>query len=77
MTTSLEGALPRPALLIENFITNDNRLLSYAEVAQRMGVSIHTVRGWVHQRRIPFLKAGKSVRFMWADVLQWLQKNGA
>ena len=63
--------------IFDNHIAINDRLLSYAEVAQRMGVSIHTVRGWVHQRRIPFLKAGKSVRFMWADVLQWLQKNGA
>jgi excisionase family DNA binding protein len=42
-----------------------------------MGVSIHTVRGWVYQRKIPYLKAGKIVRFIWADVLQWLHKKGA
>ena len=55
----------------------ENRLLSYAEVAHRIGVSIHTVRGWVYKRQIPYLKAGKVVRFIWADVMQWLQRQGA
>ncbi len=77
MTTSSIGALPQPGQTIFENLIGDDRLLSYAEVARRMGVSIHTVRGWVYQRKIPFLKAGKSVRFIWADVLQWLQKNGA
>lgn len=61
---------------IEARVKGDDRLLGYQEIAQRMGVSIHTVRGWVYQRKIPYLKAGKSVRFIWADVLLWLQKNG-
>jgi len=55
---------------------DDDRLLDYAEIAHRMNVSIHTVRGWVYQRKIPYLKAGKSVRFIWADVLRWLQTSG-
>jgi excisionase family DNA binding protein len=63
--------------LCDNSIAISDRLLSYADVAERMGVSIHTVRGWVYQRKIPYLKAGKIVRFIWADVMQWLQTNGA
>jgi len=66
---------PKKGALFENLI-GDDRLLSCAEVAERMGVSIHTVRGWVHRRKIPFLKAGKAVRFIWADVLRWLHSNG-
>lgn len=63
--------------IFDNHIAINDRLLSYAEVAQRIGVSIHTVRGWVYQRKIPYLKAGKVVRFIWGDVLRWLQRKGA
>jgi excisionase family DNA binding protein len=71
------SAIGPSSALCDNSIAINDRLLSYADVAERMGVSIHTVRGWVYQRKIPYLKAGKIVRFIWADVLQWLHKKGA
>jgi len=77
VTSTCGGAamLTSNTALFDSLIEKD-RLLSYREIADRIGVSIHTVRGWVYKRQIPFLKAGKSVRFLWADVLSWLQKNG-
>jgi len=76
MQPSNDRAVARDVQLIENSKADSDRLLTYSEVAHRMNVSVHTVRGWVYQRRIPHLKAGRSVRFVWAHVLQWLQSNG-
>ena len=62
-------------LLFDNCIAKQDpdRLLNCAEVAYLLHVSVYTIRGWVFDRKIPHLKAGKSVRFVWADVLRWAQ----
>lgn len=38
-------------------------LLSTRELAARWGLSQHTLRQWVSQRRIPFYKLGRLVKF--------------
>ena len=63
--------------LVDNQIAEGIRLLNCGEISQRLGVSIHTVRGWVFDRKIPHLKVGKLVRFVWADVMRWAQSKGA
>lgn len=39
------------------------KLLNYEQVAEVLGLSPATLRVWVHQKRIPFLKLGRAVRF--------------
>ena len=36
---------------------------STQQLAQRMSVSPRTIQSWMRQKRIPFLKLGKCVRF--------------
>ena len=51
----------------------DNRilekLLTSDELAQTLGVSVHTVRKWRAQEKIPYYKLGRSVRFRASEVL--------
>ena len=39
------------------------RLLNSNELAEYLGVAPQTIRIWVSQKKIPFLKIGSSVRF--------------
>lgn len=47
-------------------------LLDADEVAARLGVNPRFVRRLVEERRIPFCKLGKFVRFRPTDVRAWL-----
>jgi len=58
------------AQFFENQI--ENRYLTSAELAARLGLSIHTIRAWRKQRRITPTKFGRSVRWLWDDVIQEL-----
>ncbi len=42
--------------------TNTARLRSLTQAAERLGVSVRTVRGWIYRRTIPYVKVGRSVR---------------
>lgn len=48
-------------------------LLDVAQVAERLCVTTRFVRRLVDERRIPFCKLGKFVRFDPADVDEWVQ----
>jgi len=53
----------------------EGNMLNVIEVAQRFNVSIATVRKWVLQRRIPFVKVGSLVRFRLEDI-EKIEKEG-
>jgi excisionase family DNA binding protein len=44
-------------------------LLNKWGVAEKLHVSKRTVDLWMRQKRLPFIKLGKTVRFHWPDVL--------
>lgn len=50
-------------------------LLTVAEVAAQLGVSVHTVYSWVAQRRLPFLKVGRLLRFDARTIEAWLREQ--
>ncbi len=45
-----------------------HKLYSVPEVADFLNISIHTLRAWISQRRIPFIKLGRLVRFRPEDL---------
>lgn len=47
-------------------------LIDVGALAERLGVEVRFVRRLVDERRIPFYKVGKHVRFDSADVAQWI-----
>lgn len=59
--------------LFENQI--ENRYLTSAELAECLGLSIHTVRAWRKFRVITPTKFGRSVRWLLKEVLEQLTKQ--
>lgn len=49
-------------------------LMSIAEVAEVLGVSVRHVRRLVQERRIPFFKWGHLLRFDPDEIEVWLQR---
>jgi len=49
--------------------TMDQELLTVSEAAKLLRVQTSTVRSWVLQRRIPFVKLGRLVRIRQADCM--------
>jgi excisionase family DNA binding protein len=47
------------------------KLLTVAEAAQLLSVKPRTIYAWVAERRIPFHKAGRLLRFDQARLLAW------
>lgn len=52
-----------------------SKLISYSEAAQILTVAEVTLRRWVSERRIPYLKIGRSVRFDIAELEAWIRKH--
>jgi excisionase family DNA binding protein len=51
------------------------RLLNVKEGAEVLNVSEHTLRQWIHQRRVPVVKLGKAVRFDPEDLQKFIEEN--
>ncbi len=51
------------------------RLLNIRQASQLLSVSVSTLYGWVWQRRIPFVKVGRAVRFDAQDLERFIQAN--
>jgi excisionase family DNA binding protein len=51
----------------------DFEMLTIAEVAEMLKISIPSVRRLQQQRQIPFYKVGGSVRFFKSDIAIYLQ----
>ena len=50
-------------------------LIDITAVSQRLGISVNTVYSWVNQRKIPYVKVGRLVRFDVIDIEKWLANN--
>ena len=48
------------------------RLLSIGQLAERLGTTPRHVRRLVAERRVPFVKVGRLVRFDPDDIARWL-----
>jgi excisionase family DNA binding protein len=51
------------------------KLVGVAATATRMGVSPYTLRAWIRQGRIPFVRLGRRVLFDPADVDRFIKAN--
>lgn len=50
-------------------------LLTIREAAEYLAVSVSTLYGWVWQRRIPFIKMGRALRFDPHDLAAFIEAN--
>ena len=55
--------------------TRATELVNVNEAARFLAVSPSTLYGWIWQRRIPFVKVGRAVRFDRADLEQFVSQN--
>ncbi len=45
------------------------------EAAQELGLSVHTVRAWIAQRRIAHIRLGRAVRIPYSEIERLLRDN--
>jgi len=50
-------------------------LLNLKEGARELKLSIHTLRAWIYQGRIPFVRLGRRVLLRREDVEEFVSKN--
>lgn len=50
----------------------EKTLIDVNELSRRLSIPKGTLYNWVYLRRIPFIKAGRSLRFDLSDVIQSL-----
>jgi excisionase family DNA binding protein len=50
-------------------------LLDLKEGAKELRLSIHTLRAWVYQRRIPFVRLGRRVLLRRSDLENLINEN--
>ena len=51
------------------------KLLDISEVSDTIGVQINTLYSWIHQKKIPYIKIGRLVKFKPSDIDEWLKEN--
>ena len=55
---------------------SQSRALTEHEVAQRLGLSVATLRAWRHKRKgLPFVRFGRAVRYLSPDVERFVQAS--
>ena len=59
------------ASVSDNLKVRKRSLWNVAQVAEFLSVSQNTVRDWVYKRKIPFRKAGQSLRFDPEEIERW------
>lgn len=55
--------------------TSGKITLDKFEAAELLGVTPGTLRVWVVNRRVPYVKVGSKVRFLRADLIEWLENR--
>lgn len=68
-------------MIAGNDSKEEDRLLTPEELAKFLNIKKAQVYAWVNESKyikdgIPFLKAGKFLRFSEKAVLKWMQKHG-
>jgi excisionase family DNA binding protein len=59
-------------------LSESDEYVTYPQVAQRLGVCTLTVRKWVETGKFPKpIKLGRSVRWNWRAVQEFLNSRGA
>lgn len=50
-------------------------LMTMDQLAERLGVTRRHVRRLVDERRVPFLRVGRFIRFDPVEIADWLNRN--
>jgi excisionase family DNA binding protein len=58
--------------MTESTLDRIPELMNIDQLAQRLGITVRHVRRLVAERRVPYLKVGKLVRFDSTEIAAWL-----
>jgi len=69
-----------PAIVSENGIvsgqiTKEKQLLDTKQAAQFLGISRNTLYEWIIQKKVPYVKVGRLVKFRSEDLQKWLERR--
>lgn len=53
----------------------DRLLLNIRELADLTGLSVYTLYSWINQKKIPYVKMGRLVRFERRKIEEWIEEN--
>ena len=56
-------------------INSDKKLIGIEDLAEFLSISKNTVYSWVNQRKIPYFKIGRLVKFDSAEIEIWLKER--
>jgi excisionase family DNA binding protein len=56
-------------------VNPEHRLVNVNEAAKYLAVSVSTLYGWAWQRKLPFVKVGRALRFDLADLEKFSRVN--
>ena len=51
------------------------KLVGVDGAAELLGVSINTVYGWASQRKVPYRKVGRLLKFYEDELLAWIEER--
>jgi excisionase family DNA binding protein len=54
---------------------SEDGYISKSQLAERMKVSTRTIETWMRERKVPYEKIGRTVRFHWGDVRSHLSRQ--
>jgi excisionase family DNA binding protein len=54
---------------------SERHLMTVQEAANYLAVSVSTLYGWAWQRKVPFVKLGRALRFDIVDLEKFVQSN--
>ena len=63
--------------MIEKTNCPDDGYITKLEMAKRLRVSSRTIEVWMREKKVPFEKIGRTVRFHWGDVRTYLSRRNA
>jgi len=53
------------------------QLLTVKQLAECLKISPKTIYNMVSLGRIPFIKVGGALRFIWGDIEKWIKPDGS
>jgi len=53
----------------------DEEILTFEEARNYLKVSRSTLYNWIHQKKIPVVKAGRCWRFQKEKIISWLEEQ--
>ncbi len=51
------------------------KLLNVKEAAEKLNISPHTIRAWVFQKRLPYVRLGRRIGLKAEDIDSFITRN--